>query len=285
MEGVIFDIKEFSVYDGPGVRTTVFFKGCPLSCRWCHNPEGLRPEPEIWVNVGSCLCCGKCEVPDCDRRVTGTCSACGRCVPLCPNAFRRICGERIDAGELEARLLRQKDFFTAGDGGVTFSGGEPTMQAAFLLDMLERMRRDGIHTAVQTAAFCPAETFERVVAAADFFLFDIKLADREKHKVYTGVPNDRILANLQTLICSGKPFIARTPLIAGINDSRENLAASADLVAGAKGLVRYELLPYNGAAGGKYAMVGRTYPHGDFRAPDRVDLSPFRERGIEVRVL
>ncbi len=283
MEGVIFDIKEFSVYDGPGVRSTVFFKGCPLSCQWCHNPEGLRPEPEIWVNAGSCTHCGRCAVEGCALQTTGRCSACGRCVYRCPNAFRKICGERIEADELEARLLKQKDFFT--DGGVTFSGGEPTMQADFLLEMLGRMRRDGIHSAVQTSAFCRPERFEEIIAASDFFLFDIKLADEKKHKIYTGVSNAVILENLRALIASGKPFIARTPLIAGVNDDPENLAASAELVTGAAGLQRYELLPYNGAAGGKYAMVGRIYEHRDFRAPEHVDLTPFRERGIDVRVL
>ena len=283
MEGIIFDIKEFSVYDGPGIRTTVFFKGCPLSCQWCHNPEGLSPRPEIWVDAGSCLHCGRCVLPDCPLHTAGRCVACGRCVSLCPHAFRRICGERIEAEELERRLLRQKDFLV--DGGVTFSGGEPTLQPAFLLDMLERMRRKGIHTALQTCGYCPPETFDAILGAADFFLFDIKHADPEKHREYTGVSNRPILRNLQALIRSGKPFIARTPLIAGINDSAENLAASAGLVAGAGNLLRYELLPYNGAAGGKYAMVGRTYAHGDFKAPERVDLSPFREAGIDARIL
>ena len=283
MEGTIFDIKEFSVYDGPGVRTTVFFKGCPLSCQWCHNPEGLSPEPEIWVNAGSCLHCGKCAVEDCALRLTGRCNACGRCVYRCPNAFRKICGKRVSADVLEERLLKQKIFLA--DGGATFSGGEPTMQPDFLLEMLGRMKKNGIHTAVQTSAFCKPEQFEKIISAADFFLFDIKHADAEAHRKFTGVPNTVILENLRALIRSKKPFIARTPLIEGVNDAKENLAASAALVAGAEGLQRYELLPYNGAAGGKYAMVGRVYEHREFRAPSHVDLSPFRERGIEVRVL
>ena len=282
--GIIFDIKEFSVYDGPGVRSTVFLKGCPLRCKWCHNPEGLSPSPEVFVSAGSCLGCGKCKIPDCERDENGVCTACGKCIYKCPGALRRICGKSYTCDELEKILLRQSVFFKDG-GGVTFSGGEPTMQSEFLIEMLSRLRKKGIHCAVQTCGYTSPEVFSRIIENTDFFLYDIKLADEARHIEYTGVSNRLILNNLSALIESGVPFIARTPVIAGVNDSSENLSATAELVKNAKNLQRFELLPYNGAAGGKYPMVGKTFEYPDFKAPERIDASPFKNRGIECRVL
>lgn len=277
---MIFDIKEFAVYDGPGIRTTVFFKGCPLSCRWCHNPEGLRKEPEIWVNAGSCTHCGKCRVPGCSKETSGVCSACGRCVYKCPNGFRRIIGVKYTPSQLSDVLAKQAYFLR--QGGVTFSGGEPTMQSDFLL---EAMPLIPFHRALQTCGFCKPEVFSEILGLCDFVLYDIKLADDKKHKEYTGVSNDVILENLERLKSSGVPFIARTPIIAGVNDDSENLRRSVNLVKDAPGLVRYELLPYNGAAGGKYAMVGRKYGGREFRAPEKIDLSEFSKAGVECRIL
>ncbi len=282
--GIIFDIKEFSVYDGPGVRSTVFLKGCPLRCKWCHNPEGLSPSPEVFVSAGSCLHCGKCDVPDCAKKENGVCSACGKCIYKCPGALRRICGKSYTCDELEKILLRQSVFFKDG-GGVTFSGGEPTVQSGFLIEMLTRLRKNGIHCAVQTCGYTSPDTFKRVIANCDFFLYDIKIADGEKHKKYTGVSNELILRNLSALMESGVPFIGRTPVIAGVNDSEADLIAIAELVKDAKNLQRFELLPYNGAAGGKYPMVGKTFEYPEFKAPERIDASPFKNRGIECRVL
>jgi len=283
-KGIIFDIKEFSVYDGPGVRSTVFLKGCPLRCKWCHNPEGLSPKPEVFVNSGSCTHCGKCNVPECEKAASGKCTACGKCIYKCPGAFRRICGKSYTPDELEEIILRQSIFFKDG-GGVTFSGGEPTMQSEFLLEMLPRLRSKGIHCALQTCGYTHERIFGEILKNIDFVLYDIKLADEKKHIEYTGVSNKKILANLSALIESGIPFLGRTPIIAGINDDKENLEATAELVKDAKNLVRFELLPYNGAAGGKYPMVGRSFDHPEFKAPDKIDTSPFTDRGIECKVL
>ncbi len=287
MTGVVFDIKEFSIYDGPGVRTTVFLKGCPLRCKWCHNPEGLEVKPQIMLS-SSCTDCGACKVDGCELsggktrllNASESCTGCGRCVLKCPEGFRHIAGKAYTPDELKAKIMKNEIFLK--DGGVTFSGGEPTMQADFLCEMLDILP---FHRAVQTCGFCSEENFKRVLSRVDFMMFDIKHTDSEKHRYYTGVDNAPILKNLKTLIASGKPFVARVPLIAGVNDDRENLVNTARLLEGAKGLVRAELLPYNGAAGAKYAMVGRNYGGSEFKAPSKPDISCFTELGIDCKVM
>lgn len=287
MTGCVFDIKEFSIYDGPGVRTTVFLKGCPLRCKWCHNPEGLDPRPQIMVSA-SCTDCGRCKVEGCDisggktalNGGSGVCDGCGRCVLKCAEGFRHIAGKMYAPEELKAEIMKNEIFLR--DGGVTFSGGEPTMQADFLCEMLDILP---LHRAVQTSGYCSEETFERVLSRVDFMMFDIKHTDAEKHRLYTGVDNARILKNLKRLISSGKPFIARVPLIEGVNDDVENLGNTALLLKDAAALVRAELLPYNGAAGAKYAMVGQRYGGSAFKAPLRPDTSCFTELGIDCKVM
>ena len=265
--GTVFDIKEFSVFDGPGVRVTVFLKGCPLRCKWCHNPEGLKREPQIMVSA-ACNGCGACNVAGCALRESGgagECNGCGRCALLCPNGYRRLSGTQYTPDELAAKIMKYKPFFNP-EGGVTFSGGEPTMQA------------------IQTCGYCAESVFGRVLRLTDFVFFDIKHTDSEKHREYTGVDNRIILSNLEQLKRSEKPFIARVPLIAGVNDDAVNLTNTAEILRDAKSLLRVELLPYNGAAGAKYKMTGQDYPF-DFRAPTAPDLSPFKRLGIEARVL
>lgn len=288
MTGVVFDIKEFSVYDGPGVRCTVFLKGCPLRCKWCHNPEGLDPKPQIMLSA-SCSDCGACKIDGCtvsggktalQNADTSLCNGCERCVSKCPENLRRVSGKVYTAEELKAKIMKNRVFLA--DGGVTFSGGEPTMQADFLCEMLDILP---LHRAVQTCGFCSEETFERVLSKTDLMLFDIKHTDSEKHKLYTGVDNAPILRNLDLLIASEKPFIARIPLIAGVNDDHENLGKVAELLKNAKNLIRVELLPYNGAAGAKYTMVGRRYEGASFKAPSRPDTSRFTALGIDCKVM
>ena len=282
MLGTVFDIKEFSVYDGPGVRATVFLKGCPLRCEWCHNPEGLGKSPQIMVS-GGCARCGKCHVDGCAFLSNGECNGCGACVSLCPQGLRKISGTVYTPEELTKRLLTYAPFF-GSDGGVTFSGGEPTYQPDFLCETLDLLGKAGIHRAVQTCGYCSESVWERVLDRVDFVLFDIKHTDAERHKLYTAVDNAPILANLERLKRSGIPFIARVPLIAGVNDDAVNLTKTAELLADASNLQRVELLPYNAAAGAKYRMVNLPFTH-DFHAPDHVDVSPFTNRGIECRIL
>ena len=186
MLGTVFDIKEFSVYDGPGVRATVFLKGCPLRCGWCHNPEGLGKSPQIMVS-GGCLNCGKCRVDGCAFLSNGECNGCGACVSLCPQGLRKISGTTYTVEELTKRLLTYAPFF-GSDGGVTFSGGEPTFQPDFLCEALDVLGRSGIHRAVQTCGYCSGSIWERVLDRVDFVLFDIKHTDAEKHRKYTVLP-------------------------------------------------------------------------------------------------
>ena len=248
-KGILFSIEEFAVNDGPGIRTTVFLKGCPLRCMWCHNPEGQNPHPQ----------------------------------PLTKQGKTQVCGYSIDAEELARKLLRDVDLFRDSGGGVTFTGGEPLMQADFLCDVLDRI--EGVHRAVETSGYASQETFARVLERTDMMLFDVKLADPLMHKRYTGADNKQILRNLDVLKHSGKDFVVRVPLIPDVNDTLPNMEATSQLLAGAKGLKRVELLRYHKTAGAKYPMVGMEYSP-DFdedAAPQIHDV--FTERGIELLVL
>lgn len=275
--GTVFDIKQLAVYDGPGIRTTVFLKGCPLRCMWCHNPEGLSYEPQLMVSVSSCRHCGRCTeaCPHHGLR----CDACGACVRACPLGLRRICGTRWEAEALAGKLLRDADYLRSQKGGVTFSGGEPTGQPEFLMELLDRL--SSLHRAVETSAYCSEAVFSALLQRADYVMMDLKLMDPERHRHYTGVSNEPILENLERLKASGVPFRIRIPVIPGVNDSEENFAATADRLAGAKTLETVELLPYHVTAGAKYEMVGLRYsPEFDGTRAPNLDTEPFRARGI-----
>ena len=279
--GTVFDIQQMTLADGPGVRTTVFLKGCPLRCQWCHNPEGLSPRPQLMVSPNGCAACGAC------RRVCPSperCVACGACVKVCPANLRKICGVEYTPEELAELLLADREYLTALGGGVTFSGGEPTLQSEFLLETLALLKP--MHRAVETCGYCPEETFLKVIEAVDYVIMDIKHTDSAVHRRYTGVDNAPILSNLELLKKSGKPFRIRVPLIPGVNDSRENLETTARLVAGAPMLEKVELLSYHQTAGAKYSMVGMTYqPEFDVSLPPEQWPECFREKGICCDVL
>jgi pyruvate formate lyase activating enzyme len=216
---------------------------------WCHNPEGQNPKPQ----------------------------------PLTKQGRTEMCGYNIDADSLAARLKRDEDIFRDSGGGVTFTGGEPLVQAQFLCDVMDRL--DGIHKAVETCGYAPVEVFERVLDRVDFVLFDIKLVDSELHKRYTGVSNELIKTNLGTLCRSGKSFVARVPLIPGVNDTLENMEATAELLKSAKGLQRVELLRYHKTAGAKYPMVGMEYkPDFDEDATPQIH-DTFTEKEIKLLIL
>ena len=279
-EGVVFDLKEFAVYDGPGLRQTVFLKGCPLRCSWCHNPEGLSPKPQLMVSVASCRHCGRCEAV-CTHE---TCVACGRCVLECPLNLRRIAGTRMTSEALVAKIRRSSDYYARYGGGVTFSGGEPLMQHAFLLEVLRQI--PDLHRAIETSGYADPDTFAEVVENLDFVMMDIKLFDGQAHRKYTGVDNRRILENAKQLCRGSVPFVIRIPVIPGVNDSEENFRATAQWIAGAPALQRVELLPYHKTAGAKYAMVGRTYaPPFDPERQVRISREIFEEYGIRSEVL
>lgn len=248
-KGIIFSIEEFAINDGPGIRTTVFLKGCPLRCAWCHNPEGWSFRPQTMHKF------------DGDE----------------------TCGREVDADELSARLHRDKDFFKMNDGGVTFTGGEPTAQPDFLLEMLERL--SDIHTAVETSGYCPERIFQSMLDRTDYILFDVKHSDSAEHLHWTGAGNGLILKNLDTLCHSGKEFVVRIPLIPGVNDSESNMEGTAALLKEARNLKRVELLRYHRTAGAKYAMVDKEYAPGfDTEAEPQVH-NVFEANNIKTIIL
>lgn len=249
MTGVVFDIKEFSLHDGPGGRTTVFLKGCPLRCRWCHNPEGLLPKPQLMVKTATCEGCGRCRMP-CTHP---ECRELGRCIHACPHGLIALAGERMEAAELAARLRAQEDILAMNGGGVTVSGGEPLLQSDFVTELCGHLR--GMHLALQTSGYADGDTFCRVIDGFDYIMMDIKLADPVRHREYTGVDNGPILANFRRLQESGKEYVIRIPLIPDITDTEANLRAIAAIV----GDSPVELLRYNPLAGAKYPMVGMEY--------------------------
>ena len=228
----------------------------------------------------ACRGCGKCRIPDCALKLKGSCDGCGRCVELCGDGYRSVSGKYFTPEALAERIMSYSPFF-GEDGGVTFSGGEPTLQSEFLISTLRLLP---IHRTIQTCGHCREEVFKSILSHVELVFFDIKHTDPAMHKRYTGVDNSLILANLRALKASRKPFIARIPLINGVNDSDENLEKAAALLEDAPSLIRVELLPYNSAAGAKYPMVGYSYPY-SFSAPERINTDIFANRGIKTRVL
>lgn len=290
MNGTVFDIKEFAIYDGPGVRQTVFFKGCPLRCAWCHNPEGLKASPELGVSAASCLHCGNCRAV-CETGVwdenylrSDRCTLCGGCIPVCPAGIRRFYGRVYTPDELAAKILETAEYYAILGGGVTFSGGEPLMQAEFLRELLPRL--PGIHKAIETSAYADPETFAEVAELVDYVIMDIKCLSDELHKKYTGVSNEQILENYRNLRRMGKPHTVRIPLIGGVSHTAENLEATARLLAGDRSLDRVELLPYQPTAGAKYRQVGREYEKSFEVGGDPAEsVKIFEKHGLRCKVL
>ncbi|MBQ9783941.1 MAG: glycyl-radical enzyme activating protein [Clostridia bacterium] len=252
MKGLIFDIKEFAVHDGEGIRTTVFLKGCPLRCVWCHNPEGLSPKRELYLKQKGCLHCGLCKRP-CEH---SECQGLGRCLHICPQNLVSAVGEEWESRDLAEKLLRHKDFFHSAGGGITLSGGEPLLQADFCIELLTYLRGQ-VHCLIETSGYANPKVFRQVTDGCDFVIMDIKLADPNKHRKFTGVSNEMILANAKYLQESDKPHLFRTPLIPGITDTKENLDAIQKTV----GNSIWEKLSYNNLAPVKYPCVGRIFEY------------------------
>lgn len=249
MTGTIFDIKEMAVHDGPGIRTTVFLKGCPLRCIWCHNPEGLISKPQLMFKEVSCIGCNSCKVscshPECQQF--------DRCIHRCPNNCLEISGKIVSAEILAKELIKSAEILGTSFGGFTFSGGEPLAQPEFLFDLMENLK--GFHLCIETSGFCNSDIFEKALSYLDFVIMDIKLADERLHQKYTGVSNELILKNFEILKASGKPYLVRTPMVPGITDSHENISKIKEII----GESDWENLPYNALAGAKYKMLGMEF--------------------------
>ena len=279
--GTVFSIEEFSVYDGPGIRTTVFLKGCPLRCNWCHNPEGQLCGREIVRGDGGCLGCGEClkHAVLTDKRVIYT----EESRSSCPKGLLRACGVEYEPAELVEKIMKNERFLNTG-GGVTFSGGEPLMQSDFLFECLSLLSGK-LHRAVQTSGYCDEKVFKRALENADHFLFDLKIADEEQHVRHTGKSNGGILKNFYALAKSGKDFTVRIPLIPSVTDTEANLDALAKIIKNC-GADYAELLPYNTAAGAKYKMTGRKYePRFDESRAVEHHGEVFAKYGIKAKIL
>lgn len=250
----IFSVEEFSTFDGPGIRMTVFLKGCPLRCPWCHNPEGQRFEVEYMRSPNGCVGCGACEragePQDGKLRLTEA------SVAACKRNLVRQSGEDVTAAELARRIRKNERILRASGGGVTFSGGEPLMYADFITECVPLL--GGLSVALQTSGYAEASVFERVLSVCDYVLYDLKLMDEAAHREICGVSNTQILQNYEILAKSGKDFVTRIPLIPGYTDTPDNLSAIASFLR-QNGVTYAEVLPYNKLAGAKYGSLLRTY--------------------------
>ena len=296
MTGILFDIKRFSMHDGPGIRTTVFLKGCPLACVWCHNPESQSPRPVLLYRGGLCLGCGLC-VSACPQgalalaggavaRDPARCVACGSCAEKCPSEAATRVGREVDAGALAEELCKDRMFFDESGGGVTFSGGEPLCQAAFLAELLDRCGRLGLHRAVDTSGYADRQVMLDVARRAELVLYDIKLIDPALHQRYTGVPNDAILDNLRALSAEGIRLEIRLPVIPGITDAPESLEAVAAFVRSLPQWPPVRLLAHHHAAMSKYRRFGMEHKLGEIGDPSPGHMADIAARlrgsGIEV---
>jgi pyruvate formate lyase activating enzyme len=294
--GIITNIQKYCLQDGPGIRTTVFLKGCPLRCEWCHNPETRSEAPELYIIENRCMRCGTCleacpeEAVRRDHRdfvtLSDLCRVCGRCAEVCPTGARDIVGREISVEALMAEIRRDVLFYDDSGGGVTFSGGEPLHQADFLLALLRACRKEGIHTAVDTCGFGPEGPLLDMASQADLILYDLKLVRAADHLKWTGVSNETILNNLKALGRANHRIWIRIPVIPGINDRAGPLEALARFIEPLPGIEQIHLLPYHRRGEQKLKRLGRTLRCHDLPVPDTENFDrlaePFKTLGLNV---
>ena len=282
MNGLIFSIEEFAVFDGEGIRVNVFFKGCPLRCRWCHNPEGWENKIQIAKNPNGCIKCGICENICASP---GNCILCSKCIINCPKGLIRESGMVMSDDELATKLLKFEGILKKCGGGLTFSGGEVLMQADFLLSVLDKT--SSMHRIIETSGYGDSEKSEEVLKRVDFVYYDLKIMDSKKHKEYTGVGNEKILKNAKILFSSGVPSVIRVPFIHDVNTDYENLISLCEFIKKSKNVSKVEFLMYNKMAGAKYKMLNMDYKY-DFSQPTQDDLklveSIFNDYGLNYSI-
>ncbi len=286
LTGIVFNIQRFSLHDGPGIRTTVFLKGCTLVCAWCHNPESRSPRPEFVRLPNRCIRCGRCSDDElADPVVVGR----GHDdVEQCPSGALQEVGASMDVETLVASVMRDRVFFDESRGGVTFSGGEPLVQAAFVTEAMRQLHSAGVHTALDTCGYARWSDLAAAAAHADLILYDLKLIDSERHRRATGVPNESILKNLLSLSEAHSNIRIRIPVIPGFNDDAENLGATAAFVASLAGIRQVDLLPYHSTGAGKFPRIGLDYPLQNTSTPDDARMDElavhFRSRGLTTTI-
>jgi pyruvate formate lyase activating enzyme len=280
MVSLVTNIQGYSIHDGPGIRTVVFFKGCGLACRWCSNPECISPRPEIGFFKALCTGCGRCAgicpegallygadtFPRIDRK---KCTGCGACARVCSYKALVLYGQPMNAGEIFDAVSRDKMFYQSSEGGVTVSGGEALLQPQLLCELLQKCRQAGIHTCIETSGFTAESALRQVLGYTDHILYDLKIINPEKHREYTGRPNNLILDNARIAAASGVAILFRMPLIPGINDDLKNIRETANFLNGlGHNARRIELMPYHRLGKGKYDSLERPYPMRDILAPE-----------------
>ena len=284
--GLVFNVQRFSLQDGPGVRSTVFMKGCPLACAWCHNPESQSPETEIVRMRNRCMICGLCSEQELGEPVSLDLDETD--VEACPTGALQAIGKRVVSTDLARTLLRDRIFFDESGGGVTFSGGEPLLQARFVIEVMRMLRAEGIHTALDTCGYAKWPDLEEAAGQADLVLYDVKLMDEARHKAATGVSNRLILENLAALSRIHPEIWIRIPIIPGINDDEANLEATAAFLAPLAGVRQVDLLPYHPTGEAKFARVGMTYSLHGTPSPSIEHLESlseiFRAKGLHPTI-
>jgi len=277
-KGIIFDVKRYAIHDGPGIRTTVFLKGCPLRCQWCQNPEGLELEPEIFWRENRCAeDCSACVTACPSRAVSKNgsrivvdkekCDFCRSCEDACVYDALEIVGREVSVGEIMEEIEKDSVFFDESGGGVTFSGGEPLLQVDFLESLMEEVKKSNIHVVLDTSGYLPFEDLEKISDKVDLFLFDLKIMDDEKHKKYTGVSNRIILENLQKLSDKEKAVNVRIPLVSGVNDDNQSIQMFAEHLRTLKKVKNISLLAYHRGGCEKYRRLQKEEQLKTFQLP------------------
>jgi pyruvate formate lyase activating enzyme len=298
-KALIFDIKKFAIHDGIGIRTTVFFKGCPLNCWWCHNPESLSSKPELVLFKNKCIGCGGCfkvcpqkahEILPDNKRVyhKEKCLLCGKCRDICYAEALVMQGRKVTVEEVMVELRKDIPFYKNSGGGITLSGGEPMYQHVFVQALLKQCKSEGLHTIIDTCGYTSWKNFRKVLPYLDSVLYDLKHINEVKHKLYTGVSNKLILKNLEEIGNYGLPITIRIPIIPGINDSKEYITSTALYLLEVKNIVKVELLPYHNLAESKYIRLGKEYKLKELAPPSKEDVNKIaewiRSFGLKVQV-